>query len=67
MRAHDGLALGELKVLPHEEVEQRRRLRLGGAGAVVAALEDLVAEAAAQVGLALEKRTGELEKERERG
>lgn len=59
--ADDGLSLGELKVFPHEEVEQRRRLRLGGAGAVVAALEDLVAQAAAQVRLALEERAGELQ------
>lgn len=58
--ADDGLSLGELKVFPHEKVEQRRCLRLGGAGAVVAALEDLVAQAAAQVRLALEERAGEL-------
>lgn len=59
--ADDGLPLGELKVFPHEEVEQRGRLRLGGAGAVVAALEDLVAQAAAQVRLALEEGAGELQ------
>lgn len=66
VRADDGLPLGELKVLPHEEVEQGGRLGLRGAGAVVAALEDLVAQTAAQVGLPLEEGAGELtEKRRE--
>lgn len=64
MGADNGLSLGELKVLPHEKVEQCRRLRLGGAGPVVAALEDLVAQAAAQVCLALEEGAGELQTDR---
>jgi len=67
MGADDGLALGELKVFSHEEIQQGGRLRLGGAGAMVAALEDFIAQAAAQVGLTLEERTGELHVERERG
>ena len=65
MRPDYGLALGELEVLPHDEVEEGGGLSLGGAGAMVAALEDLVAETAAQVGLALEERTGELQQGRE--
>lgn len=64
MGADDGLSLGELKVFPHEKVEQRSRLRLCGAGPVVAALEDLVAKAATQVRLALEKGAGELRTDR---
>lgn len=59
--ADDGLSLGELKVFPHEKVKQCSRLCLGGAGPVVAALEDLVAQAATQVRLALEERAGELQ------
>lgn len=65
--ADDGLSLSELKVFPHEEVKQRSRLRLGGARPVVAALEDLMTQAAAQVRLALEERAGELRTDRGRG
>lgn len=62
MRAHYRFSLGKLKVLSHEKVKQGRSLRLGGAGAMVAALEDFITQAAAQVSFALEERAGELEK-----
>lgn len=61
MRADYRLSLCELKVFPHEKIEQSGCLRLGGAGAMVAALEDLVAQAATQVRLALEECAGELQ------
>lgn len=55
------LALGKLKVFPHEKVQQGSCLRLGGAGTMVTALEDLIAQTAAQVCLTLEECTGELQ------
>lgn len=58
--AHYRFSLGKLKVLPHEKVEQGRRFRLGGARTMVAALEDFVAQTAAQVRFALEECAGEL-------
>lgn len=60
------LALCELKVFPHEKVQQCSCLRLGGAGTMVTALEDLVAKTAAQVSLTLEECIGELEGETRR-
>lgn len=66
MGADDGLSLGELEIFPHEKVEQRSRLGLRGAGPVVAALEDLMAQAATQVRLALEECAGELQRDRAR-
>ena len=64
MGADDGLSLGELKVFPHEEVEECGGLSLGGAGAVVTTLQDLVAQAATQVCFTLEESRGELDRER---
>lgn len=60
VRAHYRFSLGKLKVLPHEKVEQGRCFRLGGARTMVAALEDFVAQTAAQVRFALEECAGEL-------
>lgn len=57
------LALGKLKVFSHEKIEQSSCFRLGGAGTMVTALEDLIAQTATQVCLTLEERTGELQKE----
>ncbi len=63
MRADYRLALGKLKVFSHEKIQQGSCLRLGGAGTMVTALEDLIAQTATQVCLTLEERTGELQKE----
>ncbi len=63
MWADYGLALGKLKVFPHEKIQQGSCLRLGGARTMVTALKDLVAQTATQVCLTLEERTGELQRE----
>lgn len=62
MWANDRLSLGKLKVFSHEKIQQSSCLRLGGAGSMVTALEDLVAKTATQVCLTLEKCTGKLQK-----
>lgn len=64
MGADYRLSLGKLKVFSHEKIEQGSCLRLGGAGTMVAALEDLIAQTATQVCLTLEECTGELQKDK---
>lgn len=63
MWADDGLSLCKLKVFPHDDVEQGSSFSLCGTGAVVAALEDLVAETSTEIGFSLEEGAGELQED----
>lgn len=59
--AQEGLPLGVLVVVPHQQVEQRRRLGPQGAQLGHAALEHLAAQRLAQCHTALEQHRRELE------
>lgn len=59
--AEEGLLLGELVVVPHQQVEQNGRLRPEGRQLGHAALQHLAAEGLAQADPALEQHRRELE------
>lgn len=67
MCAQEGLPLGELVVVPHEQVEQRRRLGPQGAQLGHAAFEHLAAQILAQRHTALKEHRRELEGQRVSG
>lgn len=60
MSADEGLPASVVEIALHEEVEQVRCIAADGAQFRITALQDLIAQAGAHIGPAVEKRTWEL-------